>query len=395
MECKLRVVNRELLIVSLVMLVVVGCATPTVVPTVEVPETAVVPTDEVPTADVPAGTPSVTEAVVPMVTVPATATAAATATAEPTAVSEAVAMVAAQTLNVRTGPGVVYARQGALTRGAQVVLEGRNAPATWVRGREIDDGVEGWLSATYLTIEGDVMGLPVLATPVPPTPAPTPIPPAATATAAAAPTAEPTASPVPREPGVCVANRLVNGGFEGGFSTRGRNEVVVADGWSPWFITSPGVRGINHVPEYKPEPAAQYGMRRIHSGGTAQKWFTTFSTHTAGIFQQVGGIPMGSRLEFSAWVQVWSSHQDNIEVSAEPGNYRVLIGIDPTGGTDWSSENVVWSEPTFAYDAYKQLIVTATARNSVVTVFLQGVPEFPVKHNDSYWDDACLQVIGG
>jgi hypothetical protein len=193
---------------------------------------------------------------------------------------------------------------------------------------------------------------------------------------------------------VCPGNRLVNGGFEGGFSTRVRNEVVVADGWSPWYKTDPGAPGINHIPEYKPETAAQFGTRRIHSGNTAQKWFTTFATHTAGIFQQATGIPVGSRLQLSVWVQVWSSDQDNIEVSADPGNYRVLIGIDPTGGTDWSSDNVVWSERTFAYDAYKQLAVEAVARNTTVTVFLQGVPEFPVKHNDSYWDDACLQVIG-
>jgi hypothetical protein len=192
---------------------------------------------------------------------------------------------------------------------------------------------------------------------------------------------------------VCPGNRLVNPGFEGSFSTRDRNEIVVADGWVPWFKTDPGAPGINSAPEYKPEPAAQYGMRRIHSGNTAQKWFTTFATHTAGIFQQVTGIPIGSRLQFSAWVQVWSSDEDNNEVSAQPGNYRVLIGIDPTGGTDWSSENVVWSERTFAYDAYQQLSVATVARNSTVTVFMQGVPEFPVKHNDSYWDDACLVAI--
>jgi hypothetical protein len=390
------------------LLVAVGCAAPTAVPTAEIPETPVVLTAEVEATEppvteaVPTATPTETAvapgtAVAPQMTAvrqTATPTVTVSATSEPRPVSELRALVAAQALNVRSGPGVVYAREGALTRGAQVVLDGRDAAGSWAHGREAGDGLAGWLAADYLAVEGDVQALPILAAPPSPTPAPTTIPALATATAAAAPTpAPPPTAVVVRQPGACVANRLVNGDFEGGFSTRGRNEVVVADGWSPWYKTSPGVPGINHVPEYKPETAAQFGMRRIHSGGTAQKWFTTFATHTAGIFQQVGGIPMGSRLELSAWVQVWSSDEDNIEVSAQPGNYRVLVGIDPTGGTDWSSEDVAWSEPTFAYDAYKQLTVTAVARNTVVTVFLQGVPEFPVKHNDSYWDDVCLDVV--
>ncbi|MFQ5343663.1 MAG: hypothetical protein ACE5F6_19145 [Anaerolineae bacterium] len=192
----------------------------------------------------------------------------------------------------------------------------------------------------------------------------------------------------------CAGNRLVNGDFEGGFSERGRGEVSVANGWNPWYKDLPGKDGINYIPEYKPEDAQRFGMRRIHSGRFAQKWFTTYSTHTAGIFQQVSGIPAGSPLQLSAWVQVWSTDLDGVEKSEKPGNYRVSIGIDPYGGTDYNSENIVWSEfNTFAYDAYKQLSVGTVARSNVVTVFLQGVPEFRVKHNDSYWDDVCLIAI--
>lgn len=196
--------------------------------------------------------------------------------------------------------------------------------------------------------------------------------------------------------GACPGNRLVNGGFEGGFSERGSGEVSVADGWHPWF--KPGspeeFPGLNYRPEYKPEDAQVFGDRRVHSGRFAQKWFTTYATHTAGILQQVSGIPVGSRLQFTAWVQVWSDDTDDPAKSDVPGNYRVLIGIDPFGGTDWNSDNIVWSEPNvFAYDAYKQLSLNTVARNNVVTVFLKGVPEFPVKHNDSYWDDICLVAI--
>jgi hypothetical protein len=183
---------------------------------------------------------------------------------------------------------------------------------------------------------------------------------------------------------------LANAGFEGSYSERGAAEVTVADGWNPWFKPQEAP-GINYRPEYKPEDASRFGTRRIHSGNFAQKFFTTYATHTAGLWQQVS-VPAGSQLTFSIWVQVWSNNEDDTNVSAKPGNYRVQVGIDPTGGTDWSSPNVVWSERVMVYDQWVQLQVSTQAKVGTATVFTAGVPEFPVKHNDSYWDDACLLV---
>jgi hypothetical protein len=192
----------------------------------------------------------------------------------------------------------------------------------------------------------------------------------------------------PRQPG--CPGPLVNADFEGRYTERGAGELGIADGWNPWFKPQEAP-GINHRPEYKPEDASRFGTRRIHSGNFAQKFFSTFSTHTAGLWQQVG-VPAGSQLTFSIWVQVWSSDGDDSNVSAAPGNYRVQVGIDPTGGTDWSSPNVVWSDRVMVYDRWVQLQVSTQARAGTVTVFTAGIPEFPVKHNDSYWDDACLLV---
>lgn len=197
----------------------------------------------------------------------------------------------------------------------------------------------------------------------------------------------------PSMQGDCAGNVLVNPGFEEGFSDRGAGEVSVANGWYPWWQDGPGQpEGYNYRPEYKPEDAARYGRRRIHSGNWAQKLFNTYATHNAGILQQVK-VTAGSKLTFSAWVQAWSSQDPNPDVVVDPGNYRVYIGIDPYGGTDWSSPNVVWSAPRMEYNTWMRLEVKAEAKAGTITVFIRGQPEFRNKFNDSYWDDACLTVV--
>jgi hypothetical protein len=204
-----------------------------------------------------------------------------------------------------------------------------------------------------------------------------------------------TALPVAAEPAQqsCAGNVLANAGFEDGFSDRGAGEVSVANGWSPWYQDGPfQSEGYYRRPEYKPEDAARHGTRRIHSGNWAQKFFNTYSTHNAGILQQVK-VGAGSKLTFSAWVQAWSSQDSDPNAVKDPGNYRVYVGIDPTGGTDWSSPNVVWSEPRMEYNTWMNLTVAATAKADTITVFLRGQPEFRDHFNDSYWDDTCLTVV--
>jgi len=191
----------------------------------------------------------------------------------------------------------------------------------------------------------------------------------------------------------CPGNILLNPGFEDGFSDRGAGEVSVANGWNPWYQDGPKqAEGYNRRPEYKPEDASRFGTRRIHSGNWAQKQFNTFSTHNAGVFQQVQ-VAVGSRLTFSIWVQVWSSQNSNPDTVKDPGNYRVSIGIDPTGGTNGLASSVVWSEPRMEYNTWMQLEVQSVAKAGTVTVFTRGNPEFRNQFNDSYWDDACLVAV--
>ncbi len=187
----------------------------------------------------------------------------------------------------------------------------------------------------------------------------------------------------------CPGNLLVNGGFEEGFSSRGAGEVEVANGWHPWHQDGPGQdQGLNHRPEYDPEIGHIHGTRRIREGNQAQKWGKVYASHNAGVYQQVN-VAAGSGLRFTAWGQSWSSSEDNPDVSKD-GVYALSVGIDPTGGTNWASPNVIWSPASGTMDQWVQLSVEATAQAGTVTVFVRGQAEFPLKHNDAYFDDACL-----
>ena len=190
----------------------------------------------------------------------------------------------------------------------------------------------------------------------------------------------------------CPGNVLPNSGFEEGFTERGAGEVKVANAWHAFWQNGPNQEdGYNRRPEYQPEDAARFGRRRVREGNFAQKVFTTFSTHHGGIFQQVN-IPAGSTVTLQAWAQVWSSTKDDPAQSAG-GQYSASVGIDPTGGTDFNSPNIVWSPRSGALDQWVQLSVQTKATQGTITVYLRGDAEWRVKHNDIYFDEACLTFV--
>ncbi|MSP13016.1 MAG: LysM domain-containing protein [Chloroflexi bacterium] len=228
----------------------------------------------------------------------------------------------------------------------------------------------------------------------------------------------------------CPGNLLANPGFEeGGYKTEGIGTSLssaVGNGWAPWAIRGNAV--INREPEFKIENGTVDPTRyRVHGGWYAQKYFTTWGTHTAGVYQRVA-VSQGQRVEFSIWVQAYTGQRElynakeqflsdlDRPISGEegvkgPGNYRVYVGIDAAGkvppgfGVD-APNTVVWSNPKIdrdfrttdasgnTTDGWMQLRISTVSQSGFVTVYTKGQPEFSVKHNDSFWDDACLQVSG-
>ncbi len=185
-------------------------------------------------------------------------------------------------------------------------------------------------------------------------------------------------------------NLLQNPGFEEPYVTINSDlSLRVASNWQPWSLPQGSSSSINARPEYKPAPA-----NRIHSGAAAQEYNTFFATHTGGVYQRVPVTP-NTDLQFSIYAYVWSSATfANPDVSDDPNDVSVSVGIDPTGGTDGTSANIVWSTASEFYDQYRELSVTARSQGTAVTVFVRSAPQGFVGTSNIYLDDAALVVLG-
>ena len=182
-------------------------------------------------------------------------------------------------------------------------------------------------------------------------------------------------------------------------------QIPQEGGWIPFWRShddnDPGF--IIRQPEYKPacvgtDPCVF--ANRLRDGKEAQQYFTFFSTHEAGIMQSVEVIP-GLTYCLSGWGHSWSAQDDDDAISGpEDGQLHQKVGIDPTGGTDWMSEDIVWSDQDvhplgrIQYDEYGLFTVTQKTDSSKVSVYFYSQPEFAVKHNNVYWDDTYLGVVG-
>ena len=87
------------------------------------------------------------------------------ATATPT--PQPIAVVTADALNLRAGPGTVYDKKGLLHKGEKLNITARTATGDWIR--VLTDGTEGWISATYVELLIPLDSIPV-AVEIPPTP---------------------------------------------------------------------------------------------------------------------------------------------------------------------------------------------------------------------------------
>lgn len=193
-----------------------------------------------------------------------------------------------------------------------------------------------------------------------------------------------------------TTNLLENGAFDNGahymLDRHGNpvGQVEIANGWLPWWDAN------DWRPEYVVDD--RDAARRVKSGLFCQHWFNSYHTHTAGIMQRVvsdGAWGPGDELIASAYVQAWSREDFGTGDADRPdqsnGKYRMKIGIDPYGGIDPMSSDIVWSEAVQPYDEYVHVGVATGAQSNRATVFLWGQAEWNCKHNDAYTDD--VQVV--
>lgn len=207
---------------------------------------------------------------------------------------------------------------------------------------------------------------------------------------------------------------LINPGFEEPFPAQGGGQFV-ASGWQAWYLTPDGVTYPTTCPEDAPQTCKPYGIPTFRPSqpqdqrmpprarsGNSQQWGSGYYIFVGGLYQTVGNLTPGTRLRFSAFTQAFNCSDDRgcfggigeVGKSYEPGFNSVRVGIDPTGGTNAFSSNIVWSAFANPLDAFVQQSVEAVAQGSSVTVFISSAPDYPEKHVDIYVDDASLIAIG-
>jgi LysM repeat protein len=203
---------------------------------------------------------------------------------------------------------------------------------------------------------------------------------------------------------------LTNPGFEAPFGGQG-----VATGWLPWYLTPDGVNYPTSCGDKAPETCKPYGIPTYNPAepqdsrvpprsisGNAQKWGLSYYVYIAGVYQQVSGLTPGARLQFSAFTQAFNCSNDQgcfgpagrMGYSYEAGENFLRVGIDPTGGTDPFSSNIVWSAYANPLDSFVQQAVEAVAQSDKATVFVWSAPQYSQKHVETFVDNASLVVAG-
>ena len=208
-------------------------------------------------------------------------------------------------------------------------------------------------------------------------------------------------------------NLLTNPGFEGigvpvdnssrndgnytrdTFSGAQYGEIYTPSGWVTWWEEGDFGRPECHVIA-KEHPFTD--PMRIHRGYYAGKCFTFFRKGHYGYYQVANNIPPNSQVQASFYAHAWTSNKDNPPLTDQEGDpyaFFFRVGIDPNGGTDPFSGNIVWSSPYYHYDEFGLVgpLETTVGESGAATIFIEAQSKWPNKHNDAYMDSASLQII--
>jgi hypothetical protein len=180
---------------------------------------------------------------------------------------------------------------------------------------------------------------------------------------------------------------------EGFYDYQDIKELTCPKGWKPGWIqgTKPGVL---HRPEYDAKDTERRHPE-VRTGRFAANFFTVHATHDACLYHKFKvGEDVGVR------ASVWCmnvTHEDDLVTD---GGHGMRIGIDPTGGTDHNSLNVLYGPWWSSYmkdqgweeRKWRRISVDAISEAKEITVFLHARADWAVDINASHWDDFELEV---
>jgi len=203
---------------------------------------------------------------------------------------------------------------------------------------------------------------------------------------------------------VLATNLLTNSGLNDPFDSipgriwSGQNEKI-ASGWTHFYVNSgthQASTGANklHWMSSGQFGAAFGGIDYHIEGNRAQNMWSSYK-FDAGIYQQITGLTPGQGYGFDiAMVTYWRGpgYPDSDGVMVKQ------VGIDPTGGVDPTSSNVIWSEPNDNDKAWVYMDTAAAAQAATITVFakVQAPENTSSNHTDLdmvYFDAAHVAPV--
>ena len=173
--------------------------------------------------------------------------------------------------------------------------------------------------------------------------------------------------------------------------------------WFPFW--NPGPSAVDPNTNYRRPEFRVYAWRDgphyEYEGSKYLVFFGFFGAIDAGIYQKVNVTP-GQMYEFSYQGFAWSNCVGGKEgVSGEgcvnfpPDQAVFKAGIDPTGGTNYTSSNIVWGQPQSIYDEWGPVSVRTQAQSSMITVFVRCTFWHNyIEHNDAHVDALKLVPVG-
>jgi hypothetical protein len=160
---------------------------------------------------------------------------------------------------------------------------------------------------------------------------------------------------------------IVNGNMEGGAFNDPNGDHRTANDWHQYTLSGFSKSNVTWL------------------GGNAHSadWVQDFweGGYTSGIYQQAPNADVGNDFTGTAWVK------------ASASTMKFTIGLDPSGGTDPTAGNLVWSDDVVPGTTWTQISVTAQATSSTITLFIEAENPSAANQN-AFIDDAALADDG-
>jgi len=195
---------------------------------------------------------------------------------------------------------------------------------------------------------------------------------------------------------------LTNPGLEAPFVPYGTYNgwnLQVANGWERFLVPANTYKDGERLRFFSASDWAAFNGSPITErveGENAQVWWSSSTKKfDAGVYQQITGLTIGESYGFQAGIlQVFETTN---RTDPATGVMARRVGIDPTGGTDPESPNVVWSpleeHATFSSGGKKYTwfwpSVGAKAMSTTMTVFIRvsSKGQGSTPNSDQVWAD--------